>query len=118
MKIRSVEAFLLSAPLPEPLVLPYHGGERTIVKRDAMLICVEGNHGFRGYGPGPAHEDALAAIRGFIAPSPSREDVLSRKGVKPQGDGRSHEKTQERPEVQDHSLSPWPGSPVDVHHCP
>lgn len=68
MKIRSVEAFLLSAPLPEPLVLPYHGGERTIVKRDAMLICVEGNHGFRGYGPGPAHEEALTAIRGFIAP--------------------------------------------------
>lgn len=68
MQIRSVQAFLLSSPLAEPLVLPYHGGERTIVKRDAMLICVEGEHGLKGYAPGPAHEDALAGIRDFIAP--------------------------------------------------
>lgn len=68
MQIRSVQAFLLSAPLAEPLVLPYHGGERTIVKRDAMLICVEGEHALRGFGPGPAHEAALAGIRDFIAP--------------------------------------------------
>ena len=40
MKITRVEPLLLSCPLPEPLRLPFHGGERTILKRDAMLIRV------------------------------------------------------------------------------
>jgi len=68
MKIRSVRANLMSAPLPEPLVLPYHGGRRTIVKRDAMLIRVESESGLTGYGPGPAHEEALRGITDIIAP--------------------------------------------------
>jgi L-alanine-DL-glutamate epimerase-like enolase superfamily enzyme len=68
MKIRTVQAHLLSAPLPEPLILPYWGGRRTIVKRDAMLICVQTENGIRGYAPGPAQEDALYGIRTFVAP--------------------------------------------------
>jgi hypothetical protein len=40
MQIAAVEAFLLSCPLPEPLILPFWGGERTILKRDAMLVRV------------------------------------------------------------------------------
>ncbi len=68
MKIRSLRAHLMSSPLPEPLVLPYYGGRRTIVKRDAMLICIENEQGLTGYGPGPAHEDALRCIQETIAP--------------------------------------------------
>ncbi len=35
MQITKVEAFLMSYPMPEPVVLPFWGGVRTIVKRDA-----------------------------------------------------------------------------------
>src|SRR5437764_108180 len=41
MRIQSVRSFLLSYTLPEPLRLSYYGGERTVVKRDAMLVRVE-----------------------------------------------------------------------------
>lgn len=68
MKIVAVEAVLLSCPLPEPLVLPFHGGERTIFKRDAMLIRVTADNGLVGYAPGMAHPRALRAIKGVIAP--------------------------------------------------
>ena len=68
MRIRSVQAHLLSYPLPEPLKLTYPGGERTIVKRDAMLIRVESGHGLAGYGPAPATEEARDVIVKTIAP--------------------------------------------------
>ncbi|MBI4874054.1 MAG: mandelate racemase/muconate lactonizing enzyme family protein [Acidobacteria bacterium] len=68
MKIRSVRAFLLSYPFPEPIRLSYYGGERSIVKRDAMLIRVEADNGLAGYAPGQASESAQAAIRDRIAP--------------------------------------------------
>ena len=68
MKITRVEPLLLSCPLPEPLRLPFHGGERTILKRDAMLICVTTDTGLRGFAPGPAHEEAAVQIRDRIAP--------------------------------------------------
>jgi L-alanine-DL-glutamate epimerase-like enolase superfamily enzyme len=68
MRITSVRSFLLSSPLPEPLRLPFWGGERTIVKRDAMLIRVETEHGLVGYGPGPASESAQQAIERVVAP--------------------------------------------------
>jgi L-alanine-DL-glutamate epimerase-like enolase superfamily enzyme len=68
MRIRSVQAHLLSYPLPEPLKLNYHGGERTIVKRDAMLIRVEADQGLIGYGPAPGTEPAKNAIDQVIAP--------------------------------------------------
>ena len=37
VKITELEAALMSCPLPEPLVMPFWGGERTIIKRDALV---------------------------------------------------------------------------------
>jgi L-alanine-DL-glutamate epimerase-like enolase superfamily enzyme len=68
MRIRSVQAHLLSYPLPDPLKVTYHGGERTIVKRDAMLIRAEADAGLVGYGPAPANEQAKHAIDNVVAP--------------------------------------------------
>ena len=68
MKISKVEAFLVSCPLPEPLVLPFYGGMRTILKRDAMYIRVVADNGLIGFAPGPAHERALREILETISP--------------------------------------------------
>ena len=68
MKISEVRCFLLSHPFQEPIRLPYHGGERTIVKRDAMLVRIRTDNGLTGYAPGQASERAQAAIEDVIAP--------------------------------------------------
>src|SRR5438105_411695 len=68
MKITSLDAFLMSYPFEPSLRLPFWGGERTIVKRDAMLIRVRADNGLAGYAPGPAHERGADEIRNFIAP--------------------------------------------------
>jgi L-alanine-DL-glutamate epimerase-like enolase superfamily enzyme len=68
VKITSVDAFLMSSPLPVPLRLPFWNGERTILKRDAMLIKVGTDSGLAGWAPGPAHERAAKEIRSTIAP--------------------------------------------------
>jgi L-alanine-DL-glutamate epimerase-like enolase superfamily enzyme len=68
MKITSVRSFLLSYPFAEPIRLPFHGGERTILKRDAMFIRVEADNGLVGYAPGPGSERAQIAIQQTIAP--------------------------------------------------
>src|SRR5437868_5357398 len=68
MKIKSVRSFLLSYPFAEPIRLPFHGGERTILKRDAMFIRVETDNGLIGYAPGPGSERAHHAIQQTIAP--------------------------------------------------
>src|SRR6476660_5058521 len=68
MKITEVRAFLMSCPLPEPLRMRFWGGERTILKRDAMLIRVRADNGLIGYAPGPAHERAANEIRDVIGP--------------------------------------------------
>ncbi len=68
MKITGVEAYLLSYRLPEPVKLTYHGGERTILKRDAMLIRVSTDEGLTGYAPGQASVEAKNAIDRLIAP--------------------------------------------------
>src|SRR5580765_3582296 len=68
MKITDVQAFLMSCPLPEPLRMRFWGGERKIVKRDAMLIRVKADNGLVGYAPGPAHERAAVEIREVIGP--------------------------------------------------
>jgi L-alanine-DL-glutamate epimerase-like enolase superfamily enzyme len=68
MKISSVRSYLLSYPFPEPIRLPFHGGERTILKRDAMFIRVEADNGLVGYAPGPGSELAHRAIQETIAP--------------------------------------------------
>lgn len=68
MKISRVEAFLLSYPFEEPIHLVYHGGERAIFKRDAMLIRVETDRGLVGYAPGQGSEAAKSVIDNVIAP--------------------------------------------------
>src|SRR5262249_56903005 len=68
MKITSVRSFLLSYALPEPLKLEFYGGERTIVKRDAMLIRVATDKGLVGYAPGPGSEIAQQMIETTVAP--------------------------------------------------
>jgi L-alanine-DL-glutamate epimerase-like enolase superfamily enzyme len=68
MKITEVRSFLLSYGFREPIRLPFYGGERTILKRDAMLIRVDGEKGLRGYGPGPGSEKTQSAIQNTIAP--------------------------------------------------
>lgn len=68
MKITRVESFLMSYALPAPLRLPFHNGERTILKRDAMYIRVTTDTGLRGYAPGPADARAHEVIGGEIAP--------------------------------------------------
>ena len=77
MKITKVEAFLLSSPLDEPLLLPFYGGERTILKRDAMFIRLTADNGLKGYGPGPAHERAAREINGTIGPFLEGRDPLA-----------------------------------------
>ena len=68
MKIDRVDSFLLSYPMPAPVVLPYYGGVRTIVKRDAMLIRVRAENGLVGFGPGPGSEELHRRIQKVIAP--------------------------------------------------
>ena len=68
MKIVDVQAILMSCPLPELMRMPFWGGERTILKRDAMLIRVRADNGLIGYAPGPAHERAANEIRDVIGP--------------------------------------------------
>lgn len=58
----------MSFALPEPSRLPFWGGERTILKRDAMLIRVKTDTGLTGYAPGPAHERAQKEIHDVIGP--------------------------------------------------
>src|ERR1041385_1413022 len=58
----------MSYPFAEPLRLPFWGGERTILKSDAMLIRVKADNGLVGYAPGPAHERAAWEIQEVIAP--------------------------------------------------
>src|SRR6476620_1364527 len=68
MKITKVHCFLLSYPFAEPIRLAFHGEERTILKRDAMLIRVDADNGLVGYAPGPGSEKAARAIERKIAP--------------------------------------------------
>ena len=58
----------MSFVMPEPIVLQFYGGERTILKRDAMLIKVSTDTGLKGFAPGPAHEPAKSAIDDKIRP--------------------------------------------------
>src|ERR1043166_7777930 len=58
----------MSCPLPKPMILSFWNGERTILKRDAMLIRVTSDSGVKGFAPGPAHERAAREIRDTIGP--------------------------------------------------
>lgn len=66
MKIAQVQAHLLSCPMPEPVVLPFKGGVRTIYKRDALIVKVTTTNGLTGYGPGPASEPMAHKINGDL----------------------------------------------------
>ncbi|HLI85917.1 MAG TPA: mandelate racemase/muconate lactonizing enzyme family protein [Bryobacteraceae bacterium] len=68
MTIAGIRAFLLSYPFPEPILLSFHGGERTLLKRDAMLIRAHTDNGLVGYAPGPGSEQAQAIIQTIVAP--------------------------------------------------
>jgi L-alanine-DL-glutamate epimerase-like enolase superfamily enzyme len=66
VRIVDVQAILMSCPLREPLRLPFYGGLRTIIKRDAMIVRIETDMGRKGYAPGPAHQKAADEINGKI----------------------------------------------------
>ncbi|MDE3198131.1 MAG: mandelate racemase/muconate lactonizing enzyme family protein [Acidobacteriota bacterium] len=68
MKVQRVEAFLLSYPFPSPIRLPFYGGERTILKRDAMLIRIQASNGLVGYAPGPGSQQVHSLIAQSVAP--------------------------------------------------
>ena len=68
MIIKSIEPHLLSCPLPEAVIFRFYGGQRTIYKRDAMVVRIETQNGAVGYAPGPASEDAVHKIENEIAP--------------------------------------------------
>jgi L-alanine-DL-glutamate epimerase-like enolase superfamily enzyme len=68
MRISSVRSHLLSYAFPEPIQLPFYGGERTILKRDAMVIRVEMDNGLVGYAPGPGSEWAQRRIQETVGP--------------------------------------------------
>lgn len=56
----------MSCPMQEEIALPFWGGVRTILKRDAMLIKVTADNGLTGYAPGPAFPRALEEINTVI----------------------------------------------------
>jgi L-alanine-DL-glutamate epimerase-like enolase superfamily enzyme len=68
MRVARVEPHLLSYVFPSPIELDYHGGHRTIYKRDAMLIKIVSDRGRVGYAPGMGSESAQKAILETIAP--------------------------------------------------
>lgn len=52
--------------MPEKIELPFWGGTRTILKRDAMIIKITTDNGLTGYAPGPAFSRAADEIHGII----------------------------------------------------
>jgi len=68
MKIVAVRPYLLSYPFPEPIRLPFWGGERTIVKRDAMFVRVDADNGLTGYAPALGSERLYHHIVEVVAP--------------------------------------------------
>jgi L-alanine-DL-glutamate epimerase-like enolase superfamily enzyme len=86
MKITEIRAFLMSCPLPEVMRMPFWGGERTILKRDAMLIRVKADNGLVGYAPGPAHERAAHEIHDHIGPFLVGKDPQRWNEIKFEGD--------------------------------
>ncbi len=52
--------------------MPFHGGERTILKRDAMIVRVTTDTGLRGFAPG-------SGARGRGGPDPRRHRAVPRR---------------------------------------
>ena len=81
MRITEVNAFFLSCPLPAPLRLTFHGGERTIFKRDAGLVRLATDRGLIGFGPLPASEDVVNHVNGpirdaLVGTDPARTEAI------------------------------------------
>jgi L-alanine-DL-glutamate epimerase-like enolase superfamily enzyme len=68
MKIARVQSYLMSYPFEKPIKLPFYGGERTLLKRDALVVKVSSDAGLAGWAPGEGSEKAHEAIRNIIAP--------------------------------------------------
>ena len=68
MKIARVQSYLMSYRFEKPIKLPFFGGERTLLKRDAMVVKVESDAGLTGWAPAEGSEKAHDAIRNVIAP--------------------------------------------------
>jgi L-alanine-DL-glutamate epimerase-like enolase superfamily enzyme len=68
MIISRVQALLLSYPFAEPIRLPFFGGERTIMKRDAMLIRIATDNRLVGYAPGPGSAFAQSVMEDTVRP--------------------------------------------------
>jgi L-alanine-DL-glutamate epimerase-like enolase superfamily enzyme len=85
MKITNVESFLMSYPMPEKIELPFWGGVRTILKRDAMLVKISTDNGLVGYAPGPAFVRAKEEIDTVIREFLLGKDPLQWKQFKFQG---------------------------------
>jgi L-alanine-DL-glutamate epimerase-like enolase superfamily enzyme len=62
--------------MPEEIALPFWGGVRTILKRDAMIIKVSTDTKLVGYAPGPAFERAAIEIETTIKDFLSGKDPL------------------------------------------
>ena len=59
MRITDVEAFALSSPIEPPQQREFHGGQRTILKRDVILTRVVMADGTVGVAPGGASSSAM-----------------------------------------------------------
>ena len=80
MKITEARAFLLSCPMPEPVELPFYGGRRTILKRDALYVKVTAEGGIAGFGPGAASETTADLVNEVL-----RELLVGREVGNPSG---------------------------------
>ena len=80
MKITDVRAYLLSCPMSSPVRLPFYGGERSILKRDALYVKVSTDSGLCGFGPGAASETTAAMVNDGL-----RELLVGREVGDPSG---------------------------------
>ena len=59
MKIADIDAYALSSPIDPPQECRFHGGVRTLYKRDFVLVVVETADGERGFAPAGASSSAM-----------------------------------------------------------
>ncbi|MEF8851468.1 MAG: mandelate racemase/muconate lactonizing enzyme family protein [Haloarculaceae archaeon] len=59
MKVADVSAYALSSPIDPPQERPFHGGVRTLYKRDFVLVTVDTADGERGFAPAGASSSAM-----------------------------------------------------------
>lgn len=59
MQIRSIDGYALSSPIDPEQDRPFHGGVRTLKKRDVVLVVIETADGTRGVAPSGASSSAM-----------------------------------------------------------